>query len=660
MVPSPRETRTDRNGRRHLLAGLPLLVFAVGALAIILLWRDVNSTAQRCLCREAQITASQVALRLEAWIDARTIMIRHLAEGHFVNTDAIEREFVTEAALVVNLDPGFQAFNFVGPDRVIRIVYPEASNLAALHKNLDSHPSPGVREAIALAERSGRIARTPVIDLLQGGRGMASYQILRDRSGEPLGFLNAVFRLDTLVDTCLAEDELRSRFSFDLHDENGRLAYAHQTGNDTADSPLAAEVPVRVMDGTWQLRLAPNAEYARRGKTLADEALAGGGLLLVTALAVLLHVLLRRQDALQESRARYQLLVENMRDLVVKIDTQGRFLYVSPSTCEVAGKSESELLGHEFMPLVHEDDRAATEEAIKNLYRPPHHAYLEHRALTEHGGRWYAWSGTAVLGEDGNVTAIMGVGRDITRRRELEDQLLQSQKLQAIGQLAGGIAHDYNNILQAIQGHVELLLEDLGDDPTARKDLESIQRSVHRAVELTSQLLAFSRRQELTLTVFDLRSATTDVQPMLQRLLGDEVELRLEAGADELLVEADRGQLKQVILDLCVNAHDAAAGTITITTSTRNLDADFCREHRDLEPGRYVVLEVADTGAGIPADLQVRIFEPFFTTRDVGAGTGLGLATVHGIVNQHGGLIQMTSEEGRGSCFTVLLPAAKT
>jgi len=262
MTPSPPTTSTNRSRwRRRLLTSLPLLVFAVGALVVILLWRDVNSAAQHRLRLETRITASQVALRLEAWIDARMALVVHLAEGHFADADGVERDFVAEAAKIVDLDPGYQALNFIAPDQVIRIVYPEAPNQDALGKDLGAHPSPGVREALDLAERSGRIASTPVIDLLQGGRGMAVYKILRGRSGQPLGFLNAVFRLDTLVDSCLAEDELRSRFCFDLHDENGRLAYAHHigTGNATTLSPLAATVPVGIVDGTWQLRLAPNA-----------------------------------------------------------------------------------------------------------------------------------------------------------------------------------------------------------------------------------------------------------------------------------------------------------------------------------------------------------------------------------------------------------------
>jgi PAS domain S-box-containing protein len=372
-------------------------------------------------------------------------------------------------------------------------------------------------------------------------------------------------------------------------------------------------------------------------------------------------VLLRRQEALEESRARYQLLVENLTDLVVKVDPQGRLLFVSPSYCEVFGKTEDELLGQEFPPLVHEADRAATPEAMKALHRPPHRAYMEQRAMTRDGWRWYAWADTAVLDDAGEVVAIVGVGRDITRRKELEEQLLQSQKLQAIGQLAGGIAHDFNNILQAMQGYVEFLLEDLADRPDVHDDLTSIGRSIDRARDLTRQLLAFGRQQVLAPAVHDLGAIVEDLLPLVQRLLGEGIELRFDRVADPVPVHADRGQLEQVLLNLCVNARDAMGdtGVIAIVAGRRPIDGPGDGEQARLEPGTYAVLDVADSGAGIAPELLGRIFEPFFTTKDVGAGTGLGLATVYGIVRQHGGVVTVDSEVGRGSRFRVVLPLAE-
>jgi PAS domain S-box-containing protein len=637
---------------------LPLALFVLGAAAIVLLWRDLDAASRRTVALEARITAAQVRLRLESWIDARLAMLRHLGEGHFNDRADIEDHFRADARTALQINPGLQALNYVDPEGTIRIVMPEPGNLEALGKDLTRHPSPGVAEALAAARRTGRMVRTPVIDLLQGGRGVAAYQPLHAADRQLLGFLNVVFQIDTMIDACLAEADLRRHFTFDLVDEQGRIAYAHEPNGRPADSPFLITLPVRVIDRPWQLRLAPTPAHAASADTVADELLAGGGLLLAAAIAVLIYVLLLRQEALQESRARYQLLVENLTDLVVKVDPQGRFLYVSPSYCETFGKTEEELLGTDLLPLVHEDDRAPTAEAMQALYRPPHKAYLEQRALTRDGWRWFAWADTAVLDRNGQVMAIVGVGRDVTRRKELEKQLLQSQKMQAIGQLAGGIAHDFNNILQAMQGYVEFLVDDLGDQPKVRDDLQAIQRSVHRARDLTRQLLAFSRQQMLAPTVLELGATVADLLPLLRRLLGEAIDLRFEAERSDLHVHADRGQLEQVLMNLCLNARDAmsGSGTIAIRVADRDVDRELSKQDALLEPGPYAVLEVADTGAGIPPELVGRIFEPFFTTKEVGAGTGLGLATVYGIVRQHGGAVLVESEPGRGSRFTILLP----
>jgi PAS domain S-box-containing protein len=461
-----------------------------------------------------------------------------------------------------------------------------------------------------------------------------------------------------MVDTCLDDTWLREHFRFDLMAEDGTLAYHGRHGDSGTVWPLQETIPVRIVDRPLMLRLAPTVDYLGASQTMADEVLALGGVVLAAGLALLLHLLISRQLALAEGRQKYQLLVENQTDLVVKVDTHGRFLYVSPSYCEVFDKQEHELLGQEFLPLVHQDDRESTRQAMEDLYRPPYQAYMEQRALTRRGWRWLAWSDSAVRDENGEVVAIIGVGRDVTRRKELEEQLRQSQKMQAIGQLAGGIAHDFNNLLQAIRGHIELLMEDLQPEGRIREDLEAVQRSARRASDLTGQLLAFSRQQVLSPAVLDLNLVVSETRPLLQRLLGEGIELICATAAAPVLIRADQGQLEQVIMNLCVNARDAmgANGTIEIRTGVVELDSSRRQQHTELDPGPHAWLSVRDDGRGIAPDVLPRIFEPFFTTKGVGEGTGLGLAMIYGIVHQHGGIIEVESEVGRGSTFTVLLP----
>ncbi len=263
-------------------------------------------------------------------------------------------------------------------------------------------------------------------------------------------------------------------------------------------------------------------------------------------------------------------------------------------------------------------------------------------------------------GTDASAGSIV-VAQDITARKALEEQLRQAQKMEAIGQLAGGLAHDFNNILQAILGYTQMILLSLEPEDRNRGKLEQVAKAGEKAAILIRQLLAFSRRQVLQLGPLDLNSTIEDLMKMLHRLIGEHIDLHLKPGAVLWTVNADRSQMEQVIINLCINARDAMpdGGRLSIETRNIQLDDDYCARNDWAKPGRYVQLSITDSGCGMDPETKNKIFDPFFTTKDQGQGTGLGLATVYGIVRQHEGMIHVYSEPGKGSRFSIYLPATE-
>jgi len=643
---------------RRIRTFTPLLFFLVCTILFLGLWYWADREEQERIHLETSITAEQIARRLEAWIDARVDIVEYIAQTETVQSGDLQTSFSSTARVYFDLAPGFQAINYINSDWVIQVVYPEHSNLAALGKDLHDHGSVSVPEAIRRAAQSGVTTRTTIIDLLQGGKGFASYTPVTNSDGTNHGFINGVYRVQTLVDTCLWEDRIRNQFVFRLHESGSGTAYSHGIDDSTAPSVFTKTVDVRVVNQPWRLEIAPTAAKIARAQSNADKYLVIVGLLLAAVLAFLLRAYLLRQDRFEESQAKYRLLVENQADLLVKVDTQGRFLFVSPSYCHTFNKAEEDLIGQEFMPLVHEDDREPTAQAMMNLYQPPHTCYIEQRAMTRDGWRWLAWSDSVVLDANGDVCEIIGVGRDITQRKELEAQLFQSQKMQAIGHLAGGVAHDFNNILLAMIGYLRFALDKLSDDDPVREDLLQVQTGTRQAPSLTKQLLAFSRQQVLRPINMDVNASVEDMLKLLRRVIGEDIKLEYRPGHVIGVVFADPGQIEHVLLNLCINARDAVKdnGLIVISTTNIVFDDQFCAENSWACEGRFVAISVIDNGTGMDDKTLSHIFDPFFTTKQLGHGTGLGLASVYGVVRQHNGIVHAKSTLGEGSTLTVYLP----
>ncbi len=366
---------------------------------------------------------------------------------------------------------------------------------------------------------------------------------------------------------------------------------------------------------------------------------------------------LRRQIAAREEL--FELISENAADMIAVVNADGTRAYNSPSYERLLGYSPEQLRGTVAFEQVHPDDRAKVVEAAEEAKRSGHGKRVEYR-MRHKDGSWISLESSASVVRDskGQVQKLVIVNRDITERKQLEQQLQMAQKVEAIGRLSGGIAHDFNNILGVIIGYTEALQKRMQPENAFRDAIDEIQRAAKRAASLTQQLLAFSRKQVLEPKILDLNVVVRDMEKMLGSLLGEHIELALTLSESLGMVKADRTQLEQVILNLSVNARDAMpeGGKLTIETSEVEMNEADSARPAYLVPGSYVLLKVTDTGCGMTREVQAHIFEPFFTTKVKGKGTGLGLATVYGVVKQSGGYILVDSEPGKGATFDIYLP----
>ena len=376
----------------------------------------------------------------------------------------------------------------------------------------------------------------------------------------------------------------------------------------------------------------------------------------------------RRLAELEQTARRDRAIIDSVGDGLLVLDVEGRITFVNPAGAEQLGYAPAELIGVPGHATVHHSRLDGQPYPASEC--PGNRALsegLETRGRDEiywrkDGTPLHVEYTTTPIREGGRITGAVIAFRDISARKTMErveEQLRRSQRLEAIGSLAGGVAHDFNNLLTAILGAVELLLERIPEFDPARAEAVDIQQAAQRAAALTRQLLTFSRRQVVQPQVLDLNEIVTGMGRMLHRVIGEDVELVMACDPALPHVRIDPGQMEQVIMNLAVNARDAMprGGRLVVETGSVHLVEDEVRQRIGLSAGDYVVLSVSDDGSGMTAEVQARLFDPFFTTKAAGKGTGLGLSTVYGIVKQANGEISVYSELGKGSVFRIYLPA---
>lgn len=416
-----------------------------------------------------------------------------------------------------------------------------------------------------------------------------------------------------------------------------------------------AEVPVRGCDGHTRTLLFSSANVV--GADGAVEATIAQGVDVTEWQLV--------QGALQESERRFRDMLESLEEIAVIIDARGKILFANGYLLRLTGWKMTEVLCRDwfdtFLPeTLREDIRRQFMKAMAGEQSfPPH---MENVIVTrDHVERHITWDNTVLRDAKGNSLGFASLGRDVTEQRELERKLQHTQKMQAVGQLAGGVAHDFNNVLQVVAGYTDLLLKQFGPGKPGHHEVQSIVKATERAGRLVNQLLTFSRQEPPSSKPLNLNTLIVGLALMLRRIIGEHIELGLELAEDLPTVMGDPGQLEQVLMNLCVNARDAMpdGGSIRIRTHLTELDEADVLGHPGRLAGPHVLLSVTDTGIGMAREVVERIFEPFFTTKGAGKGTGLGLATVYGIVQRHSGIVTCASSPGKGAAFHIHFPAAE-
>jgi PAS domain S-box-containing protein len=514
------------------------------------------------------------------------------------------------------------------------------------------------------------ILRGPHATMIVGAASGWSQTTLNSRSGNPL--FRTLFNMAILVLTVQAAGQVYLRLGGRPDAEAGQLvmplagmALTYFFANTV---PIAIAIALTTQQSAWRIW---KSDFASSAPSYLLGAVAAAVVIKVTEssgyqltlllTAAPLYLTYKMYRAGRESEARQGAILEAAHDAIITMDSQLNIREFNPAAEQMFGYARLDILGRNVELLLPPVDRAqqtgALHEYMTSGGGPLAGRQVELRGMRADGSDFPLELTVARIGSD-NRAVLTGFVRDITERRALEEQLRQSQKLEAIGRLAGGVAHDFNNILMSIMGAADLLLMQLKPDDAARDEATEIKQSVDRGAGLTRQLLAFSRRQAVRSRMFALGDIVRGMDTMLRRLIGPEIDFEIICGPEPLMVVADSGQTEQVVLNLVVNARDAMpeGGRVTVRVEEVEVDDAAAVALVEGKAGRYARLSVSDTGTGIDEQTRAKLFEPFFTTKEQGKGTGLGLSIVYGIVRQSGGYITVVSEAGKGASFFIYLP----
>ncbi len=603
--------------------------------------RDSRAEAKR---RELDVVAEQVAKRLHDFFYFRLQVLLQLEDHYLSQEDRSAALFRRLSADSQRRFPGFQAINWIDAQGVIRIPVPLGDNRAILDEDLMKHPVAG--KLLKRVFKNQTVEHTGAIDLIQGQVGFACY-IPVHVDGKVVGVINGVFRFQKVMDACLEQDN-GSLHSFQLIADDRVVARFGALG-DRVFGDQASLSPVYFGSDRWTLAAVRNDVLVGEGASTFGRLILALGVTLALALGVLIRHLYLSRERLRLSEAKTEQILSTATEGVWAVNQHGDIVYANQQLAKLLESSPQELEGKNFLELVFEADRQVARERFVRRSQGVAETFDARFRRLDGKEVWAHLSVTPTFDAAGNFSGALAMTSDLTEKRDLEERLRQSQKMDALGRLAGGIAHDFNNVLTTIIGASELIELEGKTNASQEKLIVEIQEGAARAARMVAQLLAFSRKKVSKKEPLDLVQVVDGMTMLLKRLVGDGVDLRIAFAPGMPRINADRSQMEQVFLNLAVNAKDAMGRKGVLEFSGRVVDSADSQT-------RCVELSVADSGPGIDPSLRDVIFEPFFTTKEVGQGTGLGLATVHGILKNAGADIVVKNSPHGGAAFVISFP----
>lgn len=601
---------------------------------------------------ESMLVSEGIPCRIQR-VATRMSFVQALAQGHvdLILSDVSLPAFDGMEALAIVRDtcpqiPFIFVTGTVGEETAIETLKSGARDYVL--KQRLSRLVPSVRRALREAEERNKRKRTE--DILREREQL--FRLIMENTTDLIAVLDVagkrVYNNRAYQKLLGTEESLRGIDAFrDIHPDDQKAVRALFFETIRAGVGKRAEYRLVLPDARVRL-------IESQGNVIRDAAGA-----VVNVVMVSRDITERKQseEALRRSEHWLRTILDSEPACVMIVDRNGLIEEMNPAGLAMVGAvSEGEAIGRSIMPFIHAEEQDTFADKHQNALAGASQTFQCRIVTTQKAVRWIE-AYIVPFGEEPEAISVLIVARDITESRKMEAQLQQALKMEAVGRLAGGVAHDFNNMLTGISGHGDLLLRQLPADSPLRRHAEEIKHSCKRCAALTHQLLAFSRNQVLQPTVLDISRALAGMENMLRPLIGEDVILRIHTDAAPTYARVDSTQLEQIVLNLSINARDAmpGGGLLTIETATVVLDESSVA-HRGMNPGAYLRLSVQDTGTGMDERTITRIFEPFFTTKELGKGTGLGLSTVYGIVQQNGGCIEVDSVVGKGSTFLVFLP----